>query len=84
MSGIFLMASGGPEFTPLLITPFGMSDLNLLSLLILALGSSTACSIHHPHLAISFLRQLIPITLVFCKDLVNLGVFLAFPFSVPF
>lgn len=29
LSDIFLMASGGPEFLPLFITPFYMSDLNL-------------------------------------------------------
>lgn len=44
LSDLFLMASGGTEFTSLFNTPFYVSDLNLP--LILGIGSSDACS--HP------------------------------------
>lgn len=44
LSDLFLMASGGTEFTSLFNTPFIVSDLNLP--LTLGIGSSDACS--HP------------------------------------
>lgn len=69
LSALFLMASGGTEFTSLFNTLFIVSDLNLP--LTLGIGSSDACTLP-PHPDISVLGHTVHTH--HSVDLVNLGV----------